>query len=200
MIAIITGDIVNSKQAEAGQWLSSLKKELNKYGKSPKYWEIFRGDSFQLEIAPKDALIAAISIKSVIKQNSEIDVRMAIGIGKKDFNSNKITESNGSAFVNSGECFESLKKNTLAIKSPWEDFDKTINIMLDLSLIVMDNWSVNSANLIALGLENPDANQKELSQLLNKTQSTISEGFKRAAFDEVLKMIDFYSNKITELC
>ena len=125
---------------------------------------------------------------------------MSIGIGKKDHTAKKITESNGSAFVNSGECFETLKKNTLAIKTPWKDFDESINIMLDLALLTIDNWSVTSAELVKVGLENPEKKQTELTKLLNKTQSTISEGFKRAGYDEILKMIDFYNKKIEEKC
>lgn len=200
MIAIITGDIINSKQLEAKVWLKLLKKELGKYGKTPSHWEIYRGDSFQLEIGVKEALVVAISIKSALKQKTGIDVRMGIGIGEKDYKSKKITESNGSAFVNSGECFEALKKNTLAIKSPWQDFDEMINIMLDLALVNIDDWTVKSAKIVKVALENLEKSQKELSVLLNKSQSTISEGLKRASYDEMLKMINFYNNKASEKC
>jgi predicted XRE-type DNA-binding protein len=115
MIAVITGDIINSRKGEVEKWIYSLKEVLNYYGKEPKDWEIFRGDSFQLSIAPEKAMLAAIHIKSVIKQTKLQDVRMAIGIGEEKYSSSKITESNGSAYIRSGECFESLKKQTLAI-------------------------------------------------------------------------------------
>ena len=82
----------------------------------------------------------------------------------------------------------------------FEYFDEMMNTMLDLALITMDDWSTKSANLVKVGLENPDKNQNELALLLEKTQSTISEGLKRAAYEEVLKMIDFYSSKIIEKC
>jgi hypothetical protein len=47
-------------------------------------------------------------LKATIKQHKALDVRMAIGIGTIDYTSNKVTESNGSAFIR--ECFEGLKK------------------------------------------------------------------------------------------
>lgn len=200
MIAIITGDIINSKQTETEIWLKILKNELNKYGKTPLNWEIYRGDSFQLETTVNNALFVAISLKASIKQIENIDLRMAIGIGEKGYTSKKITESNGSAFINSGECFESLKKNTLAIKTPFKEFDDVFNIMIALSLLVSDNWSTKSANLVKVGLENQNLNQKDLSKLLNKTQSTISEGFKRVGYDELFKMMNYYSTKISQLC
>ena len=199
MIAIITGDIIDSQQRDTKTWLKALKKALNKYGKEPTSWEIYRGDSFQLELDAKNALEKVIAIKAILKKE-DIEVRMSIGIGKKDHAAKKITESNGSAFVNSGDCFETLKKNTLALKSPWKNFDEIINIMLDLALLTIDNWSATSAELVKIGLENPEKKQTELTKLLNKTQSTISEGFKRAGYDEILKMIDFYNKKIEEKC
>ena len=61
MIAILTGDIVNSREnINQASWLAPLKKLLNSFGKGPEQWEIYRGDSFQLEIKdqPKHAFTA----------------------------------------------------------------------------------------------------------------------------------------------
>lgn len=75
-----------------------------------KDWEIFRGDQFQLEVKnPENSLLVAIQIKALMK-SLKLDVRMSIGIGEKTHNSKKISESNGTAFINSGELFERLKK------------------------------------------------------------------------------------------
>ena len=110
MIAVLTGDIINSKKGAIESWLNILKETLHQYGDEPKNWSVFRGDSFQLSIAPEKALMAALHIKSTIKQTKLQDVRIAIGIGDEHYSSSKISEANGSAYVNSGECFESLKK------------------------------------------------------------------------------------------
>ncbi|WP_190809811.1 SatD family protein [Flagellimonas sp. S3867] len=198
-IAIITGDIINSRKDIPEAWLPNLKKVLNKYGKEPKQWEIYRGDSFQMEISPEKALEAAIHIKACLKQKKGIDVRMGIGIGEKDYSSEKITESNGSAFVFSGECFENLKKQTLAIKSNSEIFDTQINLMIQLASLSMDHWLPATSRIVKTALEHPEANQKELAALLGKSQSSISEALLRAGFDEVKKMIQFYISQLTEL-
>ena len=100
MTSIITGDIVNSKMNEPNVWIPLLKQALNLYGSEPKEWEIYRGDSFQLEIKPEKALEASILMKATIKTIKGLDVRLAIGIGDKTYNSEKITISNGTAFVN----------------------------------------------------------------------------------------------------
>ncbi|WP_298494761.1 transcriptional regulator [uncultured Algibacter sp.] len=200
MTSIITGDIINSKKSDPQKWLKALKTILNSFGKSPLAWEIYRGDSFQLEVPPEQALKACILIKATIKQFDNIDVRLAIGVGEKTYESKNITESNGSAFVNSGECFENLKKTTLAIKSPFELFDTSINIMLELAQLTINNWTKTSAILVKTTLENPDLNQNQLAKIFNKTQGNISQGLKRAGFDEILKLLHYYKTQIQNLC
>ncbi len=199
MIAIITGDIINSREGKVENWLNPLKEVLNYYGKEPTNWEIFRGDSFQLSITPEKALLAAIHIKSVIKQTKLQDVRIAIGIGEESYGSSKITESNGSAYVRSGDCFESLKKQTLAIKSSNEQFDQLFNIMLSLSLLTANNWSSTVAKAIKTAIENSDKNQKNLAKILHKSQSSISEALTRGGFEEIMHMNSYYQSQISEL-
>lgn len=200
MTSIITGDIINSKESSPKAWLEALKSVLSDYGSNPGQWEIYRGDSFQLEVLPKDALRVCLLIKATIKQFKNLDVRLAIGIGNKTFTSDKITESNGTAFVNSGECFEALKKTTLAIKSPDEPLDYALNVMLELAQLTINYWTRTSANLVKTALSHPDLNQKLLADLLHKTQGNISQGLKRAGYDELTKLLEFYKTQIQTLC
>ncbi|WP_040280966.1 SatD family protein [Psychroserpens damuponensis] len=200
MVAVITGDIINSTKTTPNVWLNALKKVLNQYGEAPKYWEIYRGDSFQLEVEPNLALKAAIVIKTSLKQFKHIDVRLAIGIGDKSYVSNKITESNGSAFINSGECFEQLKKKTLAIKTPKEDFNTQINLMLELALLVMDYWKPTTSKILKHTLVHPNQNQEVIAKHLQKSQSNISEGLKRGGYDEISKLLSYYESQIKTIC
>jgi hypothetical protein len=202
MIAVITGDITNSKKIDPKIWLRPLKKELDNIGNSPKFWEIYRGDSFQLIISrPEDALTTAIKIKSTLKSIQDMDARMAIGIGSRTHNAQKVTESNGSAFIHSGEKFEMLKKEkqNLAIKSDWPDFDKEMNLFLKLSLIAMDNWTVNAAEIVKTTMENPDKLQEELGQIVGIKQNAISNRLKRAYYDEIMEVNEMYKTKLKTL-
>jgi len=200
MISIITGDITNSRSVkDQDHWLVPLKELLSTYGRTPKAWEIYRGDSFQLEIVtPEDALLAAVCIKACIRSVKNLDVRMAIGIGDKTYAAPKITESNGTAFINSGETFESLKKQkrNLAIKTPWQELDEDLNFTFDLAGTIMDKWSVSSAELILLSLSNPELSQKELSEQLGISQSSVSERQKRSHYLIISEFIQFFHKKI----
>lgn len=160
---------------------------------------IVPGDSFQLALSPEKALLAAIHIKAGIKQLSNIDVRMAIGIGTQDKKSTRITEATGPAFIRSGECFDQLKKQTLAIATPDEKLDENMNMVIIMATLVMDNWSPNVASVILKMIENPEMNQQEISVKMKKSQSTISEALKRGGFEEVKKMEAFYRKQIDTL-
>ncbi len=194
MTSIISGDIVNSRKAkQPEEWLNTIKEIFNAIGQEPKTWEIFKGDYFQLEVNTiDDALFIALKIKAAIKKIKKLDVRMAIGIGQKEYNAPRISQANGEAFINSGELFEDLKKNTLAIKSPWPDFDDEMNLHLDLAALTMNNWTVNSAEVIALSLNMPNATQTELAKQLEISQGRVSERQKRAGYDEIIKMDNRY--------
>jgi hypothetical protein len=155
MTSILTGDIINSRKNDDNFWLKTLKEILNTFGESPKYWQIYRSDSFQVEIENcENAFYAALKLKSFLKSTENIDVRIGIGIGKKEFNVDKITESNGEAFINSGLAFDNyLKKQTIAIKTPWQELDDEFNIAFDLALLTMDSWTKNSAEVFKLSLD-----------------------------------------------
>lgn len=200
MIGVITGDIINSgKATNPGDWLSRLKIALAAEGPTPKVWEVTRGDSFQVEIAqPENVLQKALYIKALIKCIGGLDVRMALGIGNKTYDAPKISEANGEAFVRSGRLFDQLKKNTLAISSPWEEVDKTINLCLELALLTMDRWTPNSAEIIALAIEHPGKTQLELAKILQISQGRISERQQRAGYDEIIKMEAYFRDTIRQ--
>lgn len=200
MTGIITGDIINSRKvANPNEWLSRLKAVFNKIGSAPKTWEIIRGDSFQLEITQvPEILKQALYIKAIIKSIPGLDVRMAIGIGTKSYDAPKISEANGEAFINSGRLFDQLKKNTLAIKSPWQDVDRPINMCLELALLTIDRWTTNSAQTMALSMENPGKTQLELGNIIQISQGRVSERQQRAGHEEIMKMEAYFRELIQQ--
>ncbi len=212
MIAIITGDIFASRKlVDQEKWLSPLKKLFSTWGNSPKDWKLERGDFFQVEITKsEEVLIKALEIKALIKKVapvderkkiSTIDVRLAIGIGEKTYIGESIFESNGSAFINSGEKFDLLKKENikLGIKSPWKSFDEEINLYLKLAGNFMDKWSVSSAELVEIVLKEPNITQDEIGKKLGIQQSGVSRRWNRANLNEILEIEKMYRNKIKTL-
>lgn len=197
MIAIITGDIINSRTIAVEQWLPVLEDVLGKFGSREKDWEVFRGDSFQLEVAPENVVKTAIYLKTAIKAIG-LDLRIGIGIGNKNFVGDTIKESNGEAFILAGEAFEALKKRTLSIKTRSEKTNLQINRIFDLLMLIVEKWNVNISETIRLALDFPDLNQTALAEKMNKKQSQISRELTKSGFDEVFKAVDLCQQIIKE--
>ena len=201
MVAIITGDIIRSRRKPSATWLRGLKKILSRHGKTTAAWEIFRGDEFQLEIkSAEDAFVAALQIKVFLK-TMKLDARMAIGLGDKTHAAKKISESNGSAFIRSGELFETLKKQklTLAVNSGDADFDTDINLMIRLGLTFMNSWLPQPAEFVLMALDNPSLSQEELGKKLGINQAAVSRRQKRAHYDLVRDLNAHYRDRTKSL-
>ena len=203
MISIITGDIIKSRQANNDDlWLNPLKSALSKVSDNASLYAIYRGDSFQLELHKiEDSFITAVYIKACLKSVKGLDVRMSIGIGTKNYQGHSVSESNGEAFIFSGETFETLKKEkqNLKLKTSNNTINKEINLYFRLALIAMDNWTVNSAEIVKLSLEHPNMIQAELAKIIGISQDAVSKRQKRAYLDEILNLDAVYRQKIAQL-
>lgn len=200
MVAIITGDIIRSRKVTPTIWLPVLERALHKYTTKSNQSEIFRGDSFQI-IVPIDTVFETVFyLKSAIKSIPKLDVRMGIGVGTIDYHDEKVTKSNGTAFVNSGSAFEKLKKETLYFQSNSPEIDATINLILELSSHITTSWNENMAKTVNTALENPESSQKELATLLNKKyQSQISNELRKSGYNSILKTIVYCTKIIQQL-
>ncbi|KGO96609.1 SatD family protein [Flavobacterium enshiense] len=198
MIAVITGDIVDSRKVNSEIWLPKLKEYFSKITSDSDKWEIYRGDSFQIEVEPEIALEVVLCIKALIKSNNKIDVRMGIGIGEVDFKGKKITESYGTAFINSGESFEKMKNNTLILRSTFNEFDDYFNPILKLLSFISSNWKPVTSETIFYALTHREMMQKEMAEQLSKDKTTINKALKRGGYDEIIEIINLYSKKIQQ--
>jgi hypothetical protein len=68
MTSIITGDIIKSRKAISEElWLTPLKLALLKSSRDASYYDIYRGDSFQLECTDiEDSFRTAVYIKAFL--------------------------------------------------------------------------------------------------------------------------------------
>ncbi len=201
MVAIITGDIINSQNHKSSEWLGVLKNYFSQLGESPMDWEIYRGDEFQLKVPCEKALRVAIHVKALVKSVKNLDVRMGIGLGEETFVGTSVSESNGPAYQRSGKTFDSLREDklNLMVSTGSEPHDRTLNLMLKLASNFMDDWSTVSAEIIVLALENPEASQQEIAEKLDIRQSAVSQRQKRARLDLVHELLGYYAQNIKKM-
>ncbi|MBD0776600.1 hypothetical protein HPE56_02245 [Maribacter sp. ANRC-HE7] len=201
MIAVITGDIVNSRGYDSTEWMAKLKSCLSQWGDTPTTWEIYRGDEIQLRIPVTEALFAAIKVKALVKTIKGLDIRMGIGVGDESFIGAGVSESNGTAYQRSGTTLEVLKESKVNLMLTTADvaYNRTLNLMLKLASDFMDDWSTVSAEMVYLSLSHPNTSQQNLADQLHIKQSAVSQRTKRARLDLVLELLAYYQTTINTI-
>lgn len=198
MYTIITGDIVHSRGVDVKDWLPALENSLTRYSKN---FDIFRGDSFQIEIEPEYCVEFLFYLKAKMKSLVNLDVRMAVGVGSITYRDKHIKNSNGDALIYSGEAFDELNKELFRVKSPWADWDELTNVLLPLSMELVHKWTKNMAETVAVVLENPAANQMELATILKRSyQSQVSTELTKANWTKIKKAIDYCTKELLRRC
>lgn len=202
IISVITGDIIKSQVQQSPKiWLDTLKETLNYLSSSKLSWRLSRGDSFQMEIQDiSQSFVSAVYIMASLKAKG-LDVRLAIGIGEKTYEGENVSESNGEAFIFSGETLEKTtkQKQNLLVKTKIPHLNAELNLYFRLILIAINRWTTNLAEIVKLSLEQPSALQSELGEIIGINQNAVSTRQKRAHFDEILELDRMYKRKIAAL-
>jgi len=196
--SILTGDVIHSRKKKPDTWLDALRALWMGKRKEVVQWDIYRGDEFQLEIArPENALSSAIEIRALLRTMG-LDARISIGIGEKTYSADTITQSNGSAFIRSGELFEKLKqqKMTLGLNSGLPECDEPLNLMLKLATPIISSWLPQQAAYALAALQYPELSQEELGQKLDINQAAVSGRRKRSQFELIDELDNYYRSQI----
>lgn len=214
MIGVLTGDIVYSRKlADKADWLARLKEifgylaERQGAGEQGLRWEIFRGDSFQaVWQAPEELLFAALLIRTGLRALPQffeqgLDVRMGIGIGSESFEAASVKESDGEAYQLSGQMLDALGRGRqrIAMRSGWEDLNKTLEATLPLVEALMEDWSQPLHEIAYYRLRYPNMTQQALAEKLAITQPSINWRLNKSRIDLILAYEIFFRNRVTEL-
>ncbi|MEM8816500.1 MAG: SatD family protein [Pseudomonadota bacterium] len=182
--AVLTGDIVKSREiSPRARLIRTLKEALAIASQAHRAdYEIYRGDSFQMVIpSPSAAALVAIVIRSKLlsqsaKKSSPWDARISVGIGGITYRGEKTTESDGPAFLLSGQGMDELNKTNrrLIVKAPWDAADRSLSLVTRFADDIVSNWSRYSAETAFLNLVYEES-QNALAKRLGKSQSTIND-------------------------
>ena len=202
---IITADIIGSTSIDADargelpELINQLTDELQEV--SQIQVEIFRGDSFQVMVqdVEKTPLVAVLLRaglrKSELRSKTKIlDARMAIGIGKVSYINEKITLSDGEAFILSGREFDELGKRKLSILTPSEDVNAELRVETAFLDDVISHWTRLQSECIYNALLT-NAKQYQLASDDNTSRQNV--GKKLSAAKE--RLVRMYLDRVSFL-
>lgn len=199
---VITGDIVGSSQIKSEyrkdllECLNTMKNELQCV--SPFSMELFRGDSFQLLIEdPAQAAKIAILLRAGLinhtpnKDDGMWDAKISLGIGQVEFLSDSIVTSDGEAFQYSGRQLDGMGKRRMAVKTPWQDANKELDVMTSFIDDIITGWSSKQAGMIYLALR-ADTPKKEVAEFIGTSVQNVRNVLSSAKESLVRIYIDRY--------
>ncbi len=156
--AVLTGDFVASSKMESAlkesviAWFKELARQFSENNPDvvAGALEVFRGDSWQFALKePSLAVQASVFLRAGVKAHpsrSNPDTRIGIGIGEVDrIVEDKISESSGPAFVESGRLLDALQKADQRLQLHWASQPALSGLLGQATLPLLDlqvsSWS-----------------------------------------------------------
>src|SRR5690625_2225558 len=203
MIAIITGDIVNSSTVKDQHvCLDPLKDLFERISLHPGDRAIYRWDSLQIKVQTEKGLrVCLLIISTVVALDiPNLNVRLAIGIGKTDHPDAAINEASGEAFIYSGKLLDQLTVSgrRLGLRTPWEEINREFEMMFRLVRVILNGWTNRTAEVAGFLLGREGITQTEIAKELGLAQSTINAHIQRGSLHEIMELEKYYSDMITE--
>lgn len=209
MVAVITGDIVNSRgMPDKLDLLEVLRVTfglLREYGYIEEGdTDIYRGDSFQLVVRkPFMALRAAIILRAKfiastpIGHKGHLDARLAIGFGDITFRADNVRQSTGTAFIHSGHGLDKMKsRERMRLVSGDKEIDEEFAVGLMLSEFIISRWSIESAETAIAHFLYKESQTRMAKSRFKISQPAVSKRFKAAGLDAINKLIQRYEKVV----
>lgn len=205
LLAVITGDIVESRRFEARELsfaLQNLSEILNDLANQydAKY-ELYRGDSFQVVcFKPEHALQIAVLIHLRLKSSiPSTSVRQSIGFGFGNVSRTKLTTSSGDAFVRSGTHLDKLKKGLLTISTGNNANVTCINVLTRFLDNNLTRLTSNQSQALAIYLESfGNKSHKEIAEELGKGRVGVTKLLNAANYELVNDCIELLRDLVIE--
>lgn len=192
-LAVITGDLVGSTVAQhVGAYhrqLDTLLKEIA--ARYETRFQTYRGDGFQVVIAPGDALEASLLLRAGLiaaspSKQERWDARLAIAFGPE---SRSAEGFSGPSFVLSGRTLDAMETETLRMVAQ----SLVLQTTLDLAAAFLDNivshWTVAEAASIFEYLKGRE-NHQVIADRLGKQRPTVTLALKRAHYNLIDRCIN----------
>ena len=196
-LAVITGDLVGSTVAQhSGAYhrqLDTLLKDIAARYKAR--FQTYRGDGFQVVIAPGNALEACLLLRAGLiaaspHKQERWDARLAIAFGSENAPAAEFNgEFSGASFILSGRTLDAMETETLRMVAQ----SLVLQTTLDLAAAFLDNivshWTVAEAASIFEYLKGRE-NHQIIADRLGKQRPTVTLALKRAHYNLIDRCIN----------
>ena len=206
LMAVLTGDIVNSTKLSASREKQLNEQLIGQFAGYKSSLEFYRGDSFQAYLqdpaqALRLALLSRTAAIAIAKDSKKVqaDVRISIGIGKVDTPVTSLKTAKGEAFILSGRAFDEMvqQEQRLAIVCANPLANEGLQVITDYLNSIFQVMTGKQAEVMYELLAGKS--QTDVARQLKKTKSTIHQRTSSGGWAAIEKLLQQYENIIKYL-
>lgn len=209
MIAVLTGDIVNSTKM-SDEVYSELILELKSllkiaYEKYKAVGEIYRGDEFQIQFPdPSYAIECTLLIKLALHlsrfSKKPIQCTLSLAYGSHSILDEKPNTSSGPVFINSGRGLDKTQRGDISVNfnENLEKTNKEIVLLTQFLNHILNRLTKSQAELLNQYIKSNYAEHKKIADITGTTRQNISNRLGNIGAFLVRDYIDIINNKVIE--
>lgn len=183
MIAVLTGDLVNSTKMSSdtySQVIKSLKGYLGevneKYNASG---ELYRGDEFQIQYpepmhALKSTLLIKLSLHLSTFSPKPIQCTLSLAYGSHAIYADQPNTSSGPVFIESGRGLGKTQRGELSLHFEQHNNDYELNLLTQFLNHLLNRLTKTQAKLLYQYIDNDFAEHKKMADITGTTRQNIS--------------------------
>ncbi|MCH2057495.1 MAG: hypothetical protein MK214_12990 [Thalassotalea sp.] len=208
MIAVLTGDIVNSTKMSNETYsevIKNLKDFLNEANeKYNAIGEIYRGDEFQIQYPdPVYALKSTLLIKLALHLSEfspkPIQCTLSLAYGSHNIYSEKPNTSSGPVFIESGRGLEKTQRGELSVRFGHESDECEINLLTQFLNHLLKRLTKTQAELLCKYIESNFAEHKKIADITGTTRQNISNRLGNIGAFLVRDYMEIINKKVVRL-
>lgn len=207
MIAVLTGDLVDSTQLNKQTYVTSLKIMEELYQQfTDAYqstYELYRGDAFQLVFTqPQFVMRCAIMLKLALYSHADLShsvkVNLSVGLGDYTFLDKKNSRSQGEAFELSGRGLDKNKEGSLTIHCAQKRLKDILELPTQFLDRLLSGLTVKQARVLLAYIQDDFADQQKIADKIGTSRQNINLHLNRLGSELVYNYIQHFEQLLTE--
>lgn len=189
MPAVLTGTLIDVDGAASRAVdfsmaaLAEGAEALRDWGLAPTRFTRFRGDHWQMYVSAtgfgvRSALFMAACLRAA---ETGLSSRIAVGVGSVDRLDDDLGRASGAAFARSGKALDAMKRGRILVVDGL-DADARMSAMLAMVDWMIQRWSREQAEAVALALDPARSSQAEIATRLGITRQAVQARLAGAGF------------------
>ena len=205
MIAVLTGDIVNSTKMPNQTYIkviNSLEDFLREVNiKFNATGEIYRGDEFQIQYpdpiyALKSALLIKLALHISKFSPKPIQCTLSLAYGDHEIYAKKPNTSKGSVFIKSGRGLKKTQRGELSLRFDKEADNNEVILLTQFLNHLLNRLTKTQTELLYQYIESDFAEHKKIADITGTTRQNISNRLSNIGAFLVRDYMEVINNKV----